>query len=295
VSDLFQALDGAWRHSKGGTSIMKKLAAIAILGLWGGAAHAQSSCVGVPLVVPLVASGTILAGTVTVTNDAVNLFVTFTTTGDWTIGKADVAVATSLSGLQSDPSQFPYHRSFCPEVTTTTFTIPLPLTPGTTCTTVFIAAHASLDSPTQGHAEAWGGGQLIPGSKACQPACDCDDDGDGGHDGGDHAGRRLNWGGGGDGGGDHHCGDHGDHHSGSIQDDGGDHCKHGDHGDRHSAVIHHDGGNQCGGGGHGDHHGAMVHDGGGDGGGEGDHDDDEGGQNCGATYFVFCVTCAIHE
>jgi hypothetical protein len=275
---------------------MKKLAAIAILGLWGGAAHAASSCVGVPLVVPLVASGTIPAGMVTVTNDDVNLFVTFTTTGDWTIGKADVAVATSLSGLQSDPRQFPYHQTFCPEVTTTTFTIPLPLSPGATCTTVFIAAHASLDSPTQGHAEAWGGGQLIPGSKACLPICACDDDGDGGHDGGDHAGMHASGDGGGDGGGDHHCGDHGDHQGGSLNDGGGDqHCQHRDHGDRHSAVIHHDGGNQCGGGDHGDHHGAVVHDGGGDGGGEGDHDDDEGGQNCGATYFMFCVTCAIHE
>jgi hypothetical protein len=284
---------------------MKNLAAIAILCLWGGAAAHADSCVGVPLTVPLVASGTTPAGTVMVTNDSVNLFVTFTTIGDWTIGKADVAVATSLSGLQPDPSQFPYHQSFCPEVTTTTFTIPLPLGAATIGTSVFIAAHASLDSPTQGHAQAWGAGQLIPGSQACLPICECDDDGDGEHDGGDQAGHRVSDGGGGEGGGDHHCGDghqHGDSQGGRLNDGGGEgggdqHCQHRDHGDRKGAVIHHDGGSQCGGGDHGDHHGAVVHDGGGDGGGDDDHegDDDEGSQNCGATYFMFFVTCALHE
>lgn len=293
---------------------MKRLAAVAILGLWAAAAHAQ--CRSNPLPVPLLTTGGVNAGSVTVSNDSTNIYVMFTTTGNFTITKADVAIGASVSNLQPDPSQFPFHQSFCPGVTTVLFTIPFP--PGTVAgtTTFAIAAHASLSSPTQGSQQAWGSGQLFPGEKACSSACECDDDGDddGGHDGGHHgdsARHPGDNGGGGDGGGDHHCGGDRSHRAarlipGSALNDGGgdgggdNHCGD-DHGDRakhgkaaHLAgVLHDGGGQQCGG--HGDSQGSVLnHDGGGEGDGHGD-DDEEGGQNCGAMFFTYMTQCILNE
>src|ERR1700730_278073 len=103
---------------------MKRLAAVAILGLWAAAAHAP--CISNPLTPALLTTGGANAGIVTVSNDSTNIFVMFTTTGDWTITHLDVAVGASVSDLQPDPSQFPFHQSFCPTVNTYTFTIPIP-------------------------------------------------------------------------------------------------------------------------------------------------------------------------
>jgi hypothetical protein len=293
---------------------MKNFAAIAILGLWSWNAQATSCRNDTSMTAPLVAQSTITVGTVTVSIDTVNLNVTFTTIPDWQIGRADVAVATSLAGIpqsggKPDLSQFPYRKTFSPEVTTYTFMIPLGTT-FTTGTTVFVAAHASVDSATQGHKQAWGAGQLFPCSMACAPAGGCDDDDHGDH--GDRAGgSRVGDGGGGD----DHCG-HGDHGDARrslarILNDsgqcGGGEDHHGDHGDRNGSSPQWGGG---GGGGddqngcgtddhhdHGDHHGSSLHDGGGDGDHHDDGDDDDGGGDCkagcGATYFTYVVPACI--
>jgi hypothetical protein len=285
---------------------MKRLAAVAILGLWAAAAHAQTQCHSNPLTVALLTTGGVNAGMVTVSNDSTNIYVMFTTTGDWTIRQLDVAVGASVSNLQPDPSQFQFHQSFCPTVTTYTFTIPIPA--GTAFkTSVAIEAHASLSSPTQGSQQAWGSGQLLPGSQACPTGCTCDDDGDGdGGQGGDsarHPGDNS-------GGGDHHCGGDLSHRAArlipgsALNDGGGDqHCgdHHGDLGHRRKAArlagVLHDGGQQCGG--HGDGQGSVLNNGGdgggGDGDGEGGDDEGGGGQNCGAMYFLYTVLCIFNE
>jgi len=303
---------------------MKQLAAIAILGLWSWNAQAQPCPINVPTAVPLIVNSTIAAGTVTVSNDQTNLMVTFMTIGDWAISRLDLAVATSLAGIpqnngQPDLSQFPYRQTFSPDVITYTFIIPL----GTMFpygTTIVVAAHASLDSPTQGHQQAWGAGPtstLFPCSQACTSGGGCGGDGDGDNDG-DNGGDRahLNNGGGGDG--CHHGdGQHGLplHGSGIFDDGHGGQQKCGgggggdDDGDsqRTSPLWGGggDGGNGCGGsgGGHGGDRshpqGTSPQDGGGGGDGGGDHHHDGGGSDCkagcGASYFTYMVNCIFHE
>jgi hypothetical protein len=285
---------------------MKQLAAIAFLGLWSWTAQAQPCTVNNPLTQPLLANGSIPAGIVTVSNDQTNLYVAVATTGDFKISRLDVAVATTLAGIpqsggQPNLGQFPYRQTFSPDVTSLTFTIPL----GSIAfnTTVFVAVHASLDSASQGHQQAWGAGTLFPCSQACTSG--------GGCEGGDRT--HVNDGGGG--GGDCHHGDgqdglalHGvgvfdDGHGGQQQCGGGE-DDHGDH--QGSSPLGDNGGgggegDSCGGGGdHGDH----AHQrsrlspqdgGGGDGGGDQHHSD---GSNdctagCGATYFTYTVNCLV--
>jgi len=270
---------------------MKQLAAIALVGLWSWTAHAQC-VINNPGTEPLLANGSISAGAVMVSNDLVNLYVTVATTGDFTISRLDVAVATTLAGIpqsggQPNLSQFPYRQTFSPEVTSFTFTIPLgTITIGTT---VFVAAHASLDSPTQGHQQAWNAGTLFPCSQACTSGgrgggCDFAQHGVGIFDDG-HGGQQQ-CGGGGE-------GDHGDHQSASPlwgNDNGG-----GGEDD-----------NSCSGGGEDDHGGDRAHrsslshlNGGGDGGGGddggGDHHHSGGGNDCtagcGASYFTYLLNC----
>jgi hypothetical protein len=293
---------------------MKQLAAIAFLGLWSWIAQAQPCGLNFPFTDPLLAAGSIPAGTVTVSNDQTNLYVAFATTGDFMISRLDVAVATTLAGIpqsggQPNLSQFPYRQTFSPDVTSFTFTIPLgTITFGTT---VYVAAHASLDSASQGHQQAWGAGTLFPCSQACKSSSGCDGDGDG--EGGDRS--HINDGGGGDcHGGDrqrslalHGAGVFDDGHGGQQQCGGGG----GDHGDHQgSSPLWDNGGggegdNSCGGGG-GDDDGDHAHhrkgspqggDGGGDGGG--DHHHSDGGSDCtagcGATYFTYNVNCTLHE
>ncbi|HEV3074297.1 MAG TPA: hypothetical protein VHB47_07760 [Thermoanaerobaculia bacterium] len=304
---------------------MKQLAAIAFLGLWSWSAQAQPCVINNPGTEPLLANGSTPAGNVIVSNDQTNLYVTVATTGDFTISRLDVAVATTLAGIpqsggQPNLSQFPYRKTFSPEVTSFMFTIPLgTITFGTT---VFVAAHASLDSPTQGHQQAWAAGTLFPCSQACTSGSGCKggdrshlNNGDGGGGGDDDCGceggdrSHLNDGNGG--GGDCHHGDgqsglaqHGigifdDGHGGQQQCGGGA----GDHGDHQgSSPLWDNGGggdNSCGGGDddHGGDHAnrrgaSHLNDGGGDGGGDHSGGGSDCTAGCGATYFTYMVNCA---
>lgn len=293
---------------------MKKLAVAAFLGFLTVSAQAQTIC-GSPVVESLVANGNITAGSITVDNDNTNVYVQITTTGDFTLSRADVAVATSLAGLpqtggQPNLSHFPYHQTFSPKVTSVTFTIPLGS--NVAGTTLLIAVHASLDSPTQGHQQAWASpGQLFPCSQACSQGSCGDDHGDAAHlgtnDGGgggchgddrartahkvgirvydDGHGHQCQCGGGGD--------DHGDGQGTPLDGEGGS-CGGGD--DRaHGLMAGPQGGGDNGGGGcGGDDHGDSVHlrindDGGGDHGGGSDCQ-----AGCGATYFAYVISaCGI--
>jgi hypothetical protein len=314
----------------GGSTIMRKFAPIAILGLlsWTAQAQAQPCLNNNTETVALLAHGSIPAGFVMVSSDQTNLFVQFSTIPDWKISRLDLAVATSLAGIpqsggQPDLSSFPYRKSFSPDVTTYTFTIPLGATVINSMPTLFIAAHAALDSATQGHQQAWGAGQLFPCSMACKTSSGCDDDGDHGdgligiigtsNDGGGHGGDDCEHGDGqrgvgtSDDGGGNKCGcSHGDEkraqkraalQSSSACGGGGD-----DHGDARGGASLQWGsgggeGDSCGGDEHhGDSQGVSLQNGGGD----DQHKNDDGGSDCkagcGATYFVYMVNCVFaHE
>jgi hypothetical protein len=269
---------------------MKTLAAAVVLGLAGWTGAAGQSCGNHPLTVQLLAQGSVPAGTVTVSNDAATLHVTFTATGAWTFSQLDVAVGATLSDIpqtagQPNTSQFPYRRSFSPATAGFTFDIPL----GSTVigSSVFIAAHASAGLPCQAKKDAWGAGQLFPGSPACQASGgghEGDDDDDDHHEGGDRAARLGPTGhddhGGGEGCSDEH--DHGDSSAfrrGSSSSRGDDEPCGGEHGDRTRSLRR--------GAGHSGHSGNDGHDG---------HDDEGCGSTstpCGATYFVYVVNCMV--
>jgi hypothetical protein len=147
------------------------LAAAAVLPtVWGTPAQAQ--CSTSPTVVTLFAGRTMNAGTVTVTNDASNLYVQYATTSPWLLTEAHLAVADSLAGIPQTkkgnpvPGHFAYSATFDPEVTSFTFTIPL----GgfSTGQSLFIAAHAVVLAPDTGSGggtqTGWGDGAGFPGA-----------------------------------------------------------------------------------------------------------------------------------
>jgi len=138
-----------------------------LLAAW--ATPAQAVC-GSSSSTPLYAGQTLDAGTVTVTNDAANIYVRYMTNDPWVISDAHLAIASSLAGIPQThkgnpiPGHFAYSAIFDPEVTDYTFTIPLgSFLPGQT---VYIAAHAIVQAPagSGGTQTGWGFGPGFPGA-----------------------------------------------------------------------------------------------------------------------------------
>jgi hypothetical protein len=152
------------------TAKLALLVAAAVLpAVWSAPAQAQCNA---PTTVTLYAGRTLDAGTVSVSNDTVNLYVQYSTTSPWVLTAAHLAVADSLAGIPQTktknpiPGRFPYSATFDPEVTSFTFTIPLSnYNPGQT---LFIAAHAVVLAPFQGSGggtqTGWGYGPGFPGA-----------------------------------------------------------------------------------------------------------------------------------
>ena len=67
--------------------------ALAIVLLSFSATRVQAACTVTPKTVTLYADQTIDAGTVTVTNDAANLYVTVTTTGPWLLSQTQLHIS----------------------------------------------------------------------------------------------------------------------------------------------------------------------------------------------------------
>ncbi len=122
-----------------------------------------------PKVVNLMAGQHIVSGTVTVGNDALNLYVTFVTVDGWLLNKTHLYVgAPELLPVNNanNPQigKFPYSTTHSPRVTSFTYTIPLAGLPDTLC----IAAHAEVvkvngsGTVIQGET-AWGEGEDIGG------------------------------------------------------------------------------------------------------------------------------------
>lgn len=126
---------------------------------------------GIAQEVKLIAGQHIEVGSVTVGNDATNLYVTFTTTGNWKLSETHVHVATSLADIPQRngnpvPGRFDYGMDHNPMVTTYTYTIPLGAwSPGTE---LYIAAHAVVNRVDE-HGNVlqretgWGQGPGFPG------------------------------------------------------------------------------------------------------------------------------------
>jgi hypothetical protein len=143
------------------------LLSCALLASWAVPAGAQC---GSPLVTPLYAGQTLDAGNVTVSNDANNIYVRYTTNDPWVISDAHLAIAGSLAGIPQTkkgnpiPGHFSYSAIFDPEVTDYTFTIARgSFLPGQT---LYIAAHAVVQAPASsgGTQTGWGYGPGFPGA-----------------------------------------------------------------------------------------------------------------------------------
>ncbi len=79
------------------------------------------------------------AGSVTVTEDANNLYVKYTVTGSWKLKETHLDVATSKYIKRGSPGQYDYHSTHANGVTTHTYTVPKTWAPGTA---VHFLAHA---------------------------------------------------------------------------------------------------------------------------------------------------------
>ena len=118
----------------------------------------------------LVAGQNIVVGTVTVSNDAENLYVIYKTDDEWKITETHLAVADSLEGIPQTkkgnpiPGKFPYSSNHDPAVTECTYTIPLENLGAELC----IAAHAKVEKQIDGviiqEETAWGYGDDFDGA-----------------------------------------------------------------------------------------------------------------------------------
>lgn len=93
----------------------------------------------------LYAGQTINAGTVTVSNDATNLYVNITGTGGWLIQAAHVYAGTDPIPLNSAgnpaPGSFPWQQTYTPQTASATFTIPLSSIPAACGDQLNVAVH----------------------------------------------------------------------------------------------------------------------------------------------------------
>jgi hypothetical protein len=90
------------------------------------------------------------AGTIRVSNDEENLYVTYTTTDEWQLSETHLAVAKTLSGIPQNknnmiPGQFPYKAYHNPTVSTWKYTISLSSLNVAAGQTLYIAAHAVVE------------------------------------------------------------------------------------------------------------------------------------------------------
>ena len=146
-----------------------RLALALILCTVAAAVPAAAQC-GNSSTVTLFGGQTIDTGTVTISNDASSITITYTTNDPWVISAVHLAVADSLAGIPQNknnnprPGHFPINTTYNPPVTTVSFVIPLGnFNPGDT---VYIGAQAEVEAPggQGGSQTAWGDGTRFGGS-----------------------------------------------------------------------------------------------------------------------------------
>jgi hypothetical protein len=138
---------------------------------------------GTPTVTTLFAGQTINAGSVSVSNDATNLYVEYTTVNGWRLSETHLAIATTLAGIPQTKSgnpkvgNFPYKRTYSPTVTSDVYVFALDQLAVSlgldrfTCgvSSFVVAAHAvvvKLDGGGNviGQETGWGNGSGFPGA-----------------------------------------------------------------------------------------------------------------------------------
>lgn len=153
-------------------TLRRSVVALAVaIGCATSAAPAHADLCGTPQSPSLIAGQHFTAGTITVYNDAINIYVKYDTYTPWLISDAHVAVANSLAGIPQTkagnpiPGRFAYSATFDPELTSYTFAIPYAglYAPGEF---LFIAAHAVVQAPRDqgGSQTAWSDGSGFPGN-----------------------------------------------------------------------------------------------------------------------------------
>ena len=95
------------------------------------------------------------AGSVSVSNDADTLYVTFQTTGGWTMGLTHLYVGLTPPPSYA-PGSFPNQTTHNPAVTSYTYEIPLADIGASAGDTVYVAAHAEVHNGGQNET-AWAG------------------------------------------------------------------------------------------------------------------------------------------
>lgn len=146
-------------------------AVMAAVSISGRPAEAQASACGTPTSTTLVAGQHYVAGTISVSNDANYLYVTYTSDSPWLLSEAHAAVAGTLEEIPQSragnpiPGRFAYSATFDPEVSTYTFGIPIAgvFTAGQT---LYVAAHSVVQAPRDqgGSQTAWGEGPSFRGN-----------------------------------------------------------------------------------------------------------------------------------
>lgn len=126
----------------------------------------QAENCGTPVSIRLIAGQHLDVGTITITNDENNAYVTYQTDGTWAINETHLDVATSPEQLKQTkkgnaiPGQFTYSTSHDPAVYVVTHTVDITAWPAGT--QLYFAAHAVVIS--SGSSEtAWGEGIAFPG------------------------------------------------------------------------------------------------------------------------------------
>jgi hypothetical protein len=114
------------------------------------AAPAQAAVCGTSTVVNLLAGQTIPAGTVTISNDASNLYVTISTQDGWLLKQTHLSVRDSLASIPQTKNgnpkigNFEFQTSHNPYVTEFTYTIPKSIWVTDAFRNVTVAAHAEV-------------------------------------------------------------------------------------------------------------------------------------------------------
>ena len=98
---------------------------------------------GVSYKTNLIAGQHTVAGSITVSNDDENLFVTYETVDNWLINETHLYVGTTIP-TNSAPGKFPYKHEELGGITTDTYVIPMEDLGVVPCDIIYIAAHAEL-------------------------------------------------------------------------------------------------------------------------------------------------------
>jgi hypothetical protein len=120
--------------------------AVALMFVGGGLAIAGDIC-GTPQTLPLWGGQTIPVGTVTVSNDAENIYVTYATTGGWLLKEVHLYVLDYEPLERLTPGKAPFKSGDISYGTTYTFTVPIPdwvTSCGESSEAVWLQAHAAV-------------------------------------------------------------------------------------------------------------------------------------------------------